>query len=199
MSLTNRWLIRIGCFVLGVLVTLVAERMVSAPAASQSSFRSVDRANTTAAITQPIAGARRYKDGTGTTVFEVTAPEPKEFPEVVAIETGKKQFTAGDEITITEVRGTSSKMAIGNFYQIKGTYKLVSHGPATLSCYVSARDRENGYGPVRESQNTAVTKGEGAFTVVCPLFCRGYPHLTMRAENGAVADVYFGAGEFLSQ
>src|SRR5689334_9758976 len=120
MSLTNRWLIGIGSFLLGVLVTIVAERVLTPPAVSQSPSRSVAGTKATPASAQPIAGARRYKDDAGHTVFEVTAPEPKEFPEVVAIKTGKKQISDGNEITITEIRGTSNKMALGNFYQIKG-------------------------------------------------------------------------------
>src|SRR4051794_1528323 len=53
-----------------------------------------------------------------------------ELPQVVTYQTGANHFRDGDDITITEVRGTADTIAPGNIYCVKGTYKLASREKA---------------------------------------------------------------------
>src|SRR5438105_15873374 len=69
----------------------------------------------------------------------------EDFPYVVAFEQGATKFESGDQIQITEVRGTTPDMR-GGIYRITGTYKLVSHEKATLAASVTARRHEDGVG-----------------------------------------------------
>ena len=59
-----------------------------------------------------------------------------ELSQKVDFKIGAKQLRDGDDITIDEIQGTSSTIAAGNVYVIKGTYRLGSAANAQLAAYV---------------------------------------------------------------
>ena len=120
-----------------------------------------------------------------------------EFPYTIRFDQGATRFATGDEITVTEVRGTAETFASGNIYLIKGNYTLASHDRAMLAAYVTAMDAENGKGPSLKIQTTVVKKGTGAFTLFLPMSCRGWPHVSFYpAEGGSdFGGNYFGTGD----
>ncbi len=127
---------------------------------------------------------------------------PSEFPHVVKFEQGATRFQEGDKITILEVRGTADTMIPGNTYRIKGTYTLASHDRATLAAYTTASRAANGTGPTHKVQSTVVNRGTGTFTLVLPMSCEGWPHLSfypagrwIRLRWQLLRDGRFGAQE----
>jgi beta-lactamase regulating signal transducer with metallopeptidase domain len=125
------------------------------------------------------------------------ARQSAEFPHTVPFEQGATQFANGDTITILEIRGTADTFAPNNSYQIKGRYTLASHDRATLAAYVTAIDAENGTGPSLQIQTTVVDRGSGTFTLILPMSCRGWPHVSFYPADGGsdFGGNYFGTGD----
>ena len=121
------------------------------------------------------------------------------FPYAVPFEQGASRFLDGDKITILEVRGTADALKPGNNYLIKGAYTLASHNRATLAAYTTAMDAENGTGSSSNDQTTVVDRGSGTFSLVLPMSCRGWPHVSFYpAEGGSdFGGNYFGTGGFV--
>jgi beta-lactamase regulating signal transducer with metallopeptidase domain len=120
-----------------------------------------------------------------------------EFPYSVRFEQGKTEFSAGDAITITEIRGTAETFAPGNIYWIKGNYVLTSHDGAMMAAFVSAMDAANGRGPYLKVQTTQLERGHGSFTLFLPMSYRGWPHVSFYpAKGGSVfGGTYFGTAD----
>jgi hypothetical protein len=82
--------------------------------------------------------------GGGLTFVCVVAAPPEttaagyELSHVVRFEAGATRLRGGDSITVDEIDGTSDKLASGNTYVIKGTYKLASRKHARLLASVTA-------------------------------------------------------------
>ncbi|HEY2392037.1 MAG TPA: M56 family metallopeptidase [Candidatus Angelobacter sp.] len=80
--------------------------------------------------------------------------------------------STGDNITIQEVRGPSDTLVVGNIYEVRGTYRLVSQDKAVLAVNVATEMRHPGepsvpkesYPPL-ERRKIIVEKGEGSFTL----------------------------------
>jgi beta-lactamase regulating signal transducer with metallopeptidase domain len=124
-------------------------------------------------------------------------PTTSEFPYSVRFEQGKTEFSAGDTITVTEIRGTAETFAPGNIYWIKGKYTLASHDGAMMAAFVSAMDAANGRGPYLKVQTTQVERGHGSFTLFLPMSYRGSPHVSFYPAKGgsAFGGVYFGTAD----
>ena len=120
-----------------------------------------------------------------------------DYPHTIKFEQGATQFAAGDNITIDEIHGTAETFVPGNKYLIKGTYTLGSHDRAALSAFTTAADAANGRSPIQEIQTTAVKQGKGTFTLILPMSCRGWPHISFYpAEGGSsFGGNYFGTGD----
>ena len=103
------------------------------------------------------------------------------------------KFESGDQIQITEVRGTSPDMR-GGIYRITGTYKLISHDKATLAASVTARRHEDGVGPWNPAQRIDVTKGTGTFTLLLPMSVDGWPHVSFY-DGESFGGNYIGTGD----
>jgi hypothetical protein len=127
-------------------------------------------------LTPPRANANDERAQAKPDQKEVAAPT--EFPHLVKFEQGATKFLDGDKITIEEIRGTSETFSPGNFYQVKGTYKLASHARASVSVYVTAVDAKFARSNSQKSQSTIVERGEGMFTLVLPMTCPGLPHVS---------------------
>ena len=106
------------------------------------------------------------------------------FPHAVRFEQGATRFLNGDKITITRSPWHRRHVYAGNIYRIKGTYTLASHDRAMLAAYITAMDAANGTGPSLKVQTTIVNRGDGTFTLVLPMSCRGWPHVSFYPADG---------------
>jgi hypothetical protein len=122
-----------------------------------------------------------------------------DLPYVVKYELGATSFLDGDDITITEVRGTADTVALGNIYCVKGTYKLASREKASLTANVTVHKAADDGGPSLQVQNVNVNKGEGTFTLYLPIYVDGCPHVSFYSETQSTGGVYFGTGNTLYQ
>jgi beta-lactamase regulating signal transducer with metallopeptidase domain len=87
--------------------------------------------------------------------------------------------STGDLITITEVRGPSDTLSVGNTYEVRGTYKLVSQDKAMLSVGVTTDARQpHESHPNLPRQKKVVEKGEGSFTLQFHMWHEGMPHVS---------------------
>jgi beta-lactamase regulating signal transducer with metallopeptidase domain len=92
--------------------------------------------------------------------------------------------SSGDSITITEVRGPSDKLAVGNTYEVRGTYKLVSQDKALLMVNVTTENRPHESHPDLPKQRMIVEKGEGSFTLQFHMWTEGQPHVSFYPAKG---------------
>ncbi len=123
-------------------------------------------------------------------------PIPAVFGQSVPFELGLTEFAAGDNIAITEVRGTSGTISPGNVYQIKGTYQLGSTDSATMAVFVTAKNQNDGISDTQRCQSSAdLPKGQGTFTLILPMRCEGWPHISFYANGHNIGGVYFGTGD----
>jgi hypothetical protein len=129
-----------------------------------------------------------------------TAPaavDDSRFPFAVAADQGASAFWAGDQITITEIRGTADQLKPGNTYQIKGKYRLMSHRQASLAADVLAA---NGNAPVLGNQQSLVAyQGKGNFTLILPFPNAGQPRLCFTTDNSRAENfgkLYIIPGKF---
>jgi beta-lactamase regulating signal transducer with metallopeptidase domain len=103
-----------------------------------------------------------------------------DFSHVVNLE----KTSSGDLITITEVRGPSDTLAVGNTYEVRGTYKLVSQEKALLMVNVTTEARQpHESHPALPGQKMVVEKGEGRFTLQFHLWHEGMPHVSFYPTN----------------
>jgi beta-lactamase regulating signal transducer with metallopeptidase domain len=128
------------------------------------------------------------------------APLPtttSDFPYAVPFELGETHLLPGDQITITEVRGTADKIALSQIYCVKGRYTLASHDRAQLSVGITADNAADGTRTGFKPQDTIVNKGEGTFTLFLPMACKGWPHVSFYPAGGGngFGGVYFGTGD----
>jgi beta-lactamase regulating signal transducer with metallopeptidase domain len=113
------------------------------------------------------------------------AQQSDDFSHVVNLE-------RADSITITEVRGPSDTLVVGNTYEVRGTYKLTSQDKALLTVGVTTerfQPSESHPGVTNEShpplprQKVIVEKGEGAFTLQFYM-THGQPHVSFYPLKG---------------
>ncbi|MCL2648354.1 MAG: M56 family metallopeptidase [Phycisphaerales bacterium] len=114
----------------------------------------------------------------------------------VSFKAEDSQFSAGDEIRITAIRGTSEKLGPGNTYLISGTYRLESQDRATLEVYVTSDATSlipNHHDPYDSRQTIWIDKGRGTFTVLLPFMSKGRPHVSFYPSNrgSSFGGVYF--------
>lgn len=101
---------------------------------------------------------------------------------------------SGDVIAITEVRGPSDTISVGNIYEVRGTYKLASHDRAMLAVYVTVEASEpHTSHPDLPNQRMIVEKGEGSFTLRFHMWHEGKPHVSFYPAKGgnSFAATYF--------
>jgi RNA polymerase sigma factor (sigma-70 family) len=123
------------------------------------------------------------------------APTTVQYPETVAFELGSSKFLPGDNITITEVRGTSNMIEAGNVYQIKGTYRLSSQNGVSLQSHITT---EQPIG-VQEfpDQRQDIKRGQGTFTLPLNVPVGGSPHVSFYVGKTIIGGVYFGTGNYV--
>jgi hypothetical protein len=110
------------------------------------------------------------------TILLITNPaaaDNAQFPFPLHVEAGTSSFHGGDQIIITDVRGTSPQFGPGNTYQIKGQYRLLNEAHSTLATAVRA---DNGSMPVvNQKQTFDAQQGDGDFTLILPFTQAGTP------------------------
>ena len=121
-------------------------------------------------------------------------PRQDDFPFTIGFERGLTEFESGDQITITDVSGTSDDMESG-ICRITGTYTLKSQDEATLAASVTARNRADGRGHWNKAQTMKITKGHGSFTLLLPVNVSGWPHVSFYGKTSSFGGVYIGTGE----
>ncbi len=120
-----------------------------------------------------------------------------DLPYVVQFEQGATRFSAGDKITVLEVRGTADTFKPDNLYMIKGTYTLASHDRAMLAAYTTAMDAANGSSTSHQFQTTHINQGDGSFKLFLLMPYRGWPHVSFYPADGGegFGGSYFGTGD----
>ena len=116
--------------------------------------------------------------------------DPNDFSHVVNLE----KTSTGDSTTIKEVRGPSDTLVVGNTYEVRGTYKLVSHDKAMLAVYVTVEaSQPHQSHPDLPNQRMIVEKGEGSFTLRFHMWTDGKPHVSFYPARGgeSFAATYF--------
>jgi beta-lactamase regulating signal transducer with metallopeptidase domain len=101
---------------------------------------------------------------------------------------------SGDKIAVEEVRGTADTLSAGNTYEVKGTYKLVSHDTAMLAIFITVDGTQarQSHRPLAD-QKIIVEKGEGHFTLRFHMWQDGNPHVSFYPAKGgeSFASAYF--------
>jgi protein-disulfide isomerase len=91
----------------------------------------------------------------------------------------------GDIINVLEVRGPSDTITVGNTYEVRGTYKLVSLEKALLMVNVTVDgNKPHQSHPDLPKQSMIVEKGEGSFVLQFHMWTEGQPHLTFYPAKG---------------
>jgi len=96
---------------------------------------------------------------------------------------GQAYFPKGDSIEITSVKRSPERMVV------KGHYNLVSHDQVTLALYITSTNRNV---PEDSQQRMQISKGRGDFELTHRHLVPGWPHVSMYADGGSFAVVYFG-------
>ncbi len=117
-----------------------------------------------------------------------------DLPRAVRFELGDTQFARGDNITITQMRGTSETIATGGTYCVEGTYTLASRDEADLAFFTTTTITDRGPSPIDPRQHVRIKKGTGSFRLVKTLNEDGYLHRSFYPvpSGGNFGGMYFG-------
>lgn len=117
---------------------------------------------------------------------DVKEKYPYEIP-IEMYHTSWSAFQPGDEIIVTELRGTSPRIEEGASYRVAGTYTLASRHDAILHVYATNGQTEN------DHQAPVVAKGDGTFVREFKLEKLGMLHMTYYPSGGGngFGGIYF--------
>jgi hypothetical protein len=114
------------------------------------------------------------------------------FPQIIQYELGASGFSAGDQISITSVRGDRTHIEPGGSYLVEGTYTLASEDSADLALYCTTRG-PSGPTPVQDSELIKITRGAGSFHLYETNVADGWLHVSFYPDNSKLdGGVYFG-------
>jgi hypothetical protein len=114
------------------------------------------------------------------------------FPHVIQYELGAFGFLAGDQITITSVRGDRKHIEPGGSYLVDGSYTLASADSADLALFCTTRG-PSGLTPVQDGQRIKITRGAGTFHLYETNLVDGWLHVSFYPDNSSLhGGVYFG-------
>lgn len=106
------------------------------------------------------------------------------------------QFSPGDEIAISSVRGDRKHFEPGGRYLVEGTYRLRSMKRGKLSLFVTApgRDSPGAVSTGHAGQEIEVAQGTGRFSVRMTMRYTGSLHVTFYPVEGGESrgSLYFG-------
>ncbi len=116
----------------------------------------------------------------------------QQFPHVIKYELGAFGFAAGDQITITSVRGNRKHIEPGGSYLVEGSYTLASADSADLALYCTTRG-PSGPTPIQDGQRIKITKGASTFSLYETNLADGWLHVSFYPDNSSShGGVYFG-------
>lgn len=116
----------------------------------------------------------------------------RQFPQIIDYELGAFGFFAGDQITITSVRGDRKHIEPGGSYLAEGTYTLASADRADLALFCTTRG-PSGPTPVQNSQRVQITRGSGRFQLYETNLTDGWLHVSFYPDHSTLhGGVYFG-------
>ena len=116
----------------------------------------------------------------------------QQFPQIIQHELGASGFAAGDQITITSVRGDRKHIEPGGSYLVEGSYTLASADSADLALYCTTRG-PSGPTPVQDSQHVKITRGTGKFHLYETNVADGWLHVSFYTDDSKLhGGVYFG-------
>jgi hypothetical protein len=105
------------------------------------------------------------------------------------------QFSPGDGIVITFIRGDRKHIEPGGRYLVEGTYKLASMESARLSLSVTAlsHDSPGANSPLYAEQGTEVARGAGRFSLKATMRSAGLFHVSFNPMGGGESrgTIYF--------
>jgi hypothetical protein len=117
------------------------------------------------------------------------------FPQIIQYELGASGFFAGDQITITSLRGDRNHIEPGGSYLVEGSYTLASADSADLALYCTTRG-PSGPTPVQDSEHMTITRGAGRFHLYETNVADGWLHVSFYADDSKMrGGVYFGEKE----
>jgi hypothetical protein len=105
---------------------------------------------------------------------------------------GEAEFAPGDNINITQVRGTAAAITTNETYCVDGTYTLASQNQADLCLF--ATTAQTNPTPIDPQQTIRITNGSGTFHFVKTMSGEGYLHVTFYpvSRGNGFGGVYFG-------
>ncbi len=114
------------------------------------------------------------------------------FPHIIQYELGASGFSAGDQITITSVRGDRTHIEPAGSYLVEGTYTMASADSADLALYCTTRG-PSGPTPVQASECIKITRGAGSFHLYETNVADGWLHVSFYPDNSKLhGGVYIG-------
>jgi outer membrane murein-binding lipoprotein Lpp len=188
------------------------EARVRALEAELAELRATVNARATERHEGSVDAVRRATDAmhaATTNCKDVSIPSGTEINIPVAFDLGRTTTHGGDQITITDIRGTRGEFAVGGIYLVRGEYTLASADEAILGFGVGAVDVADActFGNTRGRQR--VTRGSGKFELATTFVHRGYPGISFfaagvdgsggRLVGAGSGGVQFGKGEFLQR
>jgi hypothetical protein len=116
----------------------------------------------------------------------------RRFPQIIQYELGASGFSAGDQITITSVRGDRNHIEPSGSYFVEGSYTLASADSANLALYCTTRG-PSGPTPDQDSQLMKITRGAGKFHLYETNVPDGWLHVSFYSDNSKLhGGVYVG-------
>jgi hypothetical protein len=114
----------------------------------------------------------------------------RQFPHVIKFEfgMGASNFYAGDQITITSVRGNRAHIEPGGSYLVEGFYTLSSANSNELMLYCTTKGPSDPT-PVQDGERNKITRGSGRFYLYETNLADGWLHVCFSSLHG---NVYFG-------
>jgi hypothetical protein len=135
-----------------------------------------------------------------TNLSVAAADTPESAPDLlfhVNVELGASQFAPGDNIAITEVRGTKATIGVDGTYTVVGTYQLSSTNEALLCFYSTIPN--SGLTPTDPKQIVQIHKGAGQFRLIKTVAQDGFLHLGFYplSDGQSFGNLYFGQSNWI--
>jgi len=115
----------------------------------------------------------------------------RQFPHVIKYELGASGFFAGDQITITSVRGDRKHIEPDGNYLVEGSYTLGSADSADLALFCTSRE-PSGPMPIQDGQRIQISRGAGKFLLYETNLADGWLHVSFYPNSKSHGGVYFG-------
>ena len=116
----------------------------------------------------------------------------RQFPQIIQFELGASGFSAGDQITITSVRGDRNHIEPGGNYLVEGTYTLASADTADLALFCTTRG-PSGPTSVQGSERIKIARGAGRFQLYETNVPDGWLHVSFYPDKSKLhGGVYVG-------